>query len=492
VIYQIFQALSYISLPISLIVMFLGLITGTIFGALPGLTTTMAIALFIPFTYGWPPNTAFLFLLGLYCGGVFGGSISAILLSTPGTPASCITVLDGFPLSKQGKAVDALRTAILSSAIGGLISAFLLILIAPQLARAGLTFGAHEYFALGFLGLSVIISVSSDSLAKGLSMGLIGLLFSTIGMDRLVGYQRFTFGFFELFEGLPFIPVMIGLFAISEILLTLESFDDAPVIISSIKIFSTKWKQFKDLKKTILKSGIIGSMVGILPGAGGAIASLLAYNEAKRSSNNPDKFGKGAFEGVAASEAANNAVTGGALIPLLTLGIPGDSVTALLLGAFLLHGYQVGPLLLKESPALFYTIGLGLIYINLIMIFVGFVASKYMAKVLEIPKYTLYPVIFILAIIGTFAINTSFFEIAIMLIAGGFGYLLKKAHFPIMPMILGIILGPMIEINFRRALLSGLPSLFFTRPISLILIVLGFLSITMAIRSSWRLKKSEK
>jgi putative tricarboxylic transport membrane protein len=466
---------------------FLGLLFGIVVGCLPGLTATMAMVLAIPFTYGQPTDVALAFMLGLYCSAVYGGSISAVLVNTPGTPASAATVLDGYPMARKGKAGEALGISAISSSVGGVVSAILLMLLAPQIARFALNFGPHEYFALGFAGLTIIMSVSGDSLLRGFVSGVLGFFLSVIGMDELSGYSRFTFGSLELLGGLSFVPVMIGLFAMSEVLTTVEGYFQKKggvrtTVSNLIRLPSAG--QILSLTRSIIKSSLIGTGIGVIPGAGATIASFVAYNEAKRSSPTPERFGQGSEEGVASAEAAKSAVTGGALIPMLTLGIPGDAVTAVLLGGMVIHGLRPGPLFFVEQGDLVRTIFVILIISNLMMVLLGLLGVRFLALILKVPRAVLTPLISVLCVVGAFSLSNNMFEVWVMLVSGVAGYMLRKLSFPVAPVILGLILGPMVEVNLRRALImsEGSFSGFFTRPICLTLILVSILSVSYGLR----------
>lgn len=465
----------------SIIVIFLGVFLGLVIGALPGLTVTMGIALLFPVTFAFDGLLGVLMLLGIYVGAVYGGSVSAILLNTPGTPASVATAMDGYPMVKQGDANRALSISTLSSGIGGIISVIALVLVSPLLAKFALGFSAPEYFALAFFGLSIISSVSSQSVIKGLISGVLGLLIATIGVDTLTGYTRFTFDTIYLLEGISFIPILIGLFAFSQALISVE--EDLGKIIGSVKVkikrILPSKEDFNKIKVTILRSSLIGTFIGSIPGTGGDIAAFISYNEAKRFSKEPEKFGKGAPEGIAAPESGNNSVTGGAMVPLLTLGIPGDSVTAIILGALMVQGLQPGPLLFKEQGDQVYSIFLGLLVANICMLILGFLAIKLFIKVVKVPKSILSPLILVLCFVGAFAINNNIVDVYVMLITGIIGYFLIKLKYPISPIVIGLILGPMAEANLRRSLVlsHGDISIFFTRPVSAVLLILAILTL---------------
>jgi putative tricarboxylic transport membrane protein len=461
-----------------LFMIFCGVAGGIVIGALPGLTATMGVALLLPLTFGMEPASGMLLLLGIYAGAIYGGSVSAILLKTPGTPAAAATALDGFAMSQRGEAGRALGISALSSYIGGTISIVLLIFIAPQLAKVGLKFSSPEYFALAIFGLSIIASISGKQVLKGIIVGVLGLLVSTVGIDIVTGYQRFTFGNMNLFNGFSFIPVMIGLFALSQAFVSIEDMMKKVNIKQTISKAMLTWADLKIVVPTAIRSGFIGTFIGIIPGAGGDIGAFVAYNEAKRFSKHPEKFGTGIPEAIAAPEAANNGVTGGAMVPLLTLGIPGDATTAIMLGALIMQGLQPGPLLFVEHGSLVYTIFVGFLVANLFMLILGFVGIRWFTKIISIPSYILTPIIFVLCIVGSYAINNNFFDVKVMFVSGIIGYIFQKLEFPVSPIVLALILGPMAERELRKALMisGGNASIFFTRPISAVLLTIAILT----------------
>lgn len=479
---NIFNALMLLGAPLNIIAIVLGVFFGIIIGAIPGLTSTMGVALFIPVTFSMSPATGLLFLASIYCGSTYGGSISAILIKTPGTPAAIFTAIDGYELTKQGKAGQALGMAVFASFIGGIIGSVILISLAPPLSHLVLKFGPSEIFFMALFGLTVIVGLSEDSMVKGLMSGTFGVLLATIGVDSLSGIYRFTFDKMELFEGIPLIPTVIGLFSASQVFIlagqqrqTIQY--DANYIAKGSII--PKWGEIKQIWLTFVRSGIIGTIVGIIPGAGMSIACGISYNEAKRSSKNPELFGHGSLEGVAASEAANNGVVEGSLVPLLTLGIPGNAVSAVFLGGLLIHGLRPGVTLFTKHADIAYTLLIGMFLANIVMLLIGSMFAKYFAKVATFPISILTPVIMAFCVIGSFAIRNNFFDIYIMLIFGFLGYFMKKTSFPLAPFILGLILGPMLETELRRALMlsQGSYIAFLQRPISLFLFVLAILSI---------------
>lgn len=477
------EGFSSILHPSVLILVFLGVAGGIMVGSLPGLTATMGIALLIPFTFGLEIHQSMAMLLGIFSGAIYGGSISAILIRTPGTPAAAATLLDGYPMTMRGEAGRALSMSAFASFVGGFTGALIMTFLSPQISKLALEFSPAEYFALALFGLSIIISVSGGSIIKGLISGFFGLIIATMGLDPISGFPRFTFGIIDLFEGPTFIPTLIGLFALSEVFKGVETIATQKKIDNKIsQIFPT----FKDIKaswKAILKSSIMGTFIGSIPGAGSDIAAFVGYSEAKRTSKHPEKFGTGVIEGVAAAEASNNACTGGAMIPLLSLGVPGDAVTAVLLGAFVMQGLKPGPLLYRDHMDVVYSVFAAMMVANVAMFFVGSFGVKFFAKVITINRNILLPVIFVLSLVGAFSMRNSAFDLWVAIIFGVIGYFLQRYKFPVSPILLSLILGPMAESNLRRALLisEGSWSIFITRPISAALLVLAVLSIISAL-----------
>ena len=468
-----------------------GVLGGVILGALPGLTATMGVAILLPFTFGMDSTPALVMLIGVYIGGIYGGSIAAILLKTPGTPASAATVLDGHTMALKGMAAKALSIAAVASFIGGLLSTVILIAVSPLLADFALRFNAPEYFALALFGLTIIASVSAKSIMKGLLAGTIGLLVSMIGLDPISSVPRFTFGIMDLYSGISLIPVLIGLFAISEGLSQLEK-------LSANKLdtppkFSYKLLSFSDFKKilpTSIKSGLIGTSIGSVPGAGADISAFACYNEAKRSAKNPEEFGNGSMHGLAAAEAGNNGVTGGSLVPLLTLGVPGDAVTAVLLGALIVQGLTPGPLLFTQNPEIVYGIFSSMILANVVMLLVGLLGIRFFCRIIEVPKIIMIPIIIFLSIIGAYAINNSMFDVGVAIFFGLLGFVLNKLEVPSSPILLAVILGPMAETNLRKSLImyEGSWSFLYDRPIALAFILFAAFSVYSTIK----LKNKEK
>lgn len=481
----IIQGFLHVLHPLHFPFLFFGVAGGIIVGALPGLTASVGIILLLPFVYQLDASTAMVMLCGMFCGAIYGGSISAILISTPGTPSAAATVLDGYPLAQKGEAGKAIGVATIASATGGIISTFCLMFIAPQLARFALKFGPEEYFALMIFGLTIIASVSGKSLIKGLISGFFGLLIATVGLDPVTGYARFSFNIPNLMTGFTLLPVLIGLFAISQIFVQLET------VGMKIRHYKQEIKNvlpsFKELKKlfvVIIPCSFLGTFIGVIPGTGGAIASFLAYSEAKRWSKNPESFGKGNIIGVAAPEAANNGTTGGAMVPLLSLGIPGDVVTAVMLGALLLIGIRPGPLLFTEHPEIVNPIFAGMLLANVLILLLGILSVRLFPQVLKIPNSILFPVIFTLCFLGAFSLNNSVYDMFIALVFGIIGYIMKKNDFPVAPIVLGVILGPILEDELGRALIisHGNWKVLFQSPIAIFFYVISTLSLWFSVK----------
>ena len=456
-----------------------GLFVGIIIGALPGLSATMGVALLMPLTFGMDTVTAIVLLLGVYCGGIYGGSITAILIKTPGTAASAATALDGYPLAQAGKAGTALDMALKASVFGGVVSALVLILVAKKISSFALSFAAPEFFALALFGLTIISSISGKNQIKGLIAGMLGLLVSCVGMDPINGTNRFIFGITDLLSGIGVIPAMVGLFAITEIINKAKSIADKKDEMFEFSSKGVPAKTFWKMWPNLLRSSLIGTCISAIPGTGAATASFLAYNEAKRASKEPEMFGRGSIEGVAASESANNGVTGATLIPLLTLGIPGDTVTAILLGAFMMKGITPGPSLIGHRPDIVYTILFSTLVINLFMLLQGRFFVRVFANVTKIPTKLLIPLLITLCIIGSYSCNNSVFDVRLAVIFGLLGYVMVKLDIPLTPMVIAIVLGGIAESNLRRsiAMSSGSYSIFLTRPIALVFILASVVSL---------------
>ncbi|MCO8244907.1 MULTISPECIES: tripartite tricarboxylate transporter permease [unclassified Haladaptatus] len=454
---NLLQGIALVLQPSVLLLMVIGLLIGITMGSIPGMTATMTVAVLVSFTFGMQPIEGMTLLLGIYGGALYAGSIPAILIRTPGTPSAAATVFDGYPLAKQGKAGQAISIATIASVIGGIISVIFLTILSPQVAKIALEFGSPEYFALAFFGLTIIANVSGDSLVKGLLTGLLGMFLATVGLDPIAGVPRFTFGSVELTGGIEFIAVMIGLFGIAEGLnryaegIGREAFD------RRVARVTPTVSDIRAITPTAVLSGIAGTFIGAIPGAGGDIASFVTYNEATRwLSEQTPSFGDGNPLGVAAAESGNNSSTGGALIPTLTLGIPGDSVTAILIGALMVHGIRPGPNLLEKEPQLVYAIFVAFFLIYVLILVFGLLGAHLWVILIDFPAKYLWPAIFVLCAVGAIALRGNLIDIWVMLGAGLLGLLLRADGYPLAPMVLGMILGPIAESNLRRSLtISG-------------------------------------
>ena len=462
-----------------LIVLFFGTLFGLILGVLPGLGPTTGGALILPFTMTLDPLSAIVLLTSIYCAGTYGGAITAILINTPGTPAAAATCLDGYPLAQKGEAGRALGMATVSSTVGGIFSVIILVFFAPLLAKLAYEFGQPEYFALAIFGLTMLASIGEGSPIKNLIAGAFGILISTIGKDFMTSIDRFTYGINELSEGIGFIPVVVGLFAISEMLTQSTTLDQ---VFKRVALKAVKLPSLSDYKltwKTILRSSGIGSFIGVLPAEGGTVASLIGYSEAKRFSKNPEEFGKGSIEGIAGAEAANNAATGGAMVPTLALGIPGSATTAVILGGFQIHGLRAGPYLFEQQPDLLYTIFYGMLLANFIFLVFGLLGAKIFSRISLIPRGFLWPSVFVFCLVGSYGLSQSMVDVYIMLISGVVGFFLRRAGFSPAPIIMGIVLGQLVENSLAQSIIIFDQNLFmfFTRPIAMTFFILTFLSL---------------
>ena len=454
--------------PLSLLMMLLGVAWGILGGAMPGISGSIAMALLLPLTFGMNPAVALMMLAGVYVGAMYGGSITAILISTPGTPGAAATVIDGYELHKQGKSGKALGVSLITGTIGGIVSVFILVALAVPLSKVALAFGPPEYFGLGVFGLALISSFVGRDLVKGAISALLGLILATAGTDPFSGTPRFTFGTIDLLGGVQLVAGMIGLFAVSEIFTRIAEgvnwervrgkyTTDLPTLLEL-------WK----LRVATFIGIVMGTIEGLLPGGGGAIAAFISYNEAKRWSKTPEQFGHGSLEGIAAPETANNVVTGTAMIPLLTFGIPGSNAAAIMLAAMLLHGIQPGPALFERTPQIVYGLFVGLLIANVMMLVLGYLALRPSIALVNVRPPLLYAGILGLVLVGAYSISNSMFEVWVVLITGLVGFGMRRFGFNILAMVLGLVLGFMVEVNLRRSLLISLgnPWVFFTRPIS--------------------------
>lgn len=466
-----------------------GTFAGIYIGAIPGLSVTMAVSILISFTFKWEVNSALALISGIYLGGVYGGSRSAILLNIPGAPSAIATGLDGYPLAKRGEAGTAIGLTTVVSVVGGFIGILALALAAPAVANLALKFAPRDYLMLAIWGILLVGSLSGGSLAKGIFAGALGVLIGSVGLDPMTAEARFTFGSLQLTAGISYVAAMIGFFGVAEVLCQLHELKLKAIKQNVSKILPS-WSLLRKYMPLTLRTSTIGVVVGALPGAGGDIAALMAYDHAKRTVKNPSRpFGEGAYEGLVAPESANNAAVGGAYIPMLTLGIPGDAVTAVIIGAMYIHGLKPGPLLMVETPHLFWFIVGSLTLANIFLLVFGLSGIRLFAKIVETPKPILLPVILVLSAVGAYAINNNPVDVYWMLGFGVLGYFLKMYGFQVGPVILGMILGPMMDKSYRQAMISaeGNPvqfaGEFFTSPLSLVILIA--LVLTIASQSAW-------
>ncbi len=463
--------------PNNLLFCFIGVLIGTLVGVLPGLGPVAAISLLLPTTFHVNPVSAIIMLAGIYYGAMYGGSTTSILVNIPGEAASVVTCLDGYQMARQGRAGSALGIAAFGSFIAGTIGVVGLMLIAPPLAEMALKFGPPEYFSLMILGLTILTFLASGPMWKALLMASFGLFLGSMGMDNMTGATRFSFDIVELSDGVGLVPVVMGLFGISEVLLNVEQSMERSVFETRIKSLLPTLKDWADSIWAILRGTLIGFFLGILPGGGAVISSFVSYAVEKKVSKHPEKFGTGMIAGVAGPESANNAATGGAFIPLLTLGIPANSVMAILLGAMMIHGMQPGPMLVKEQPGLFWGAVTSMYLGNAMLLVLNLPLIGLWVKILKVPYPILFPLILLFCLIGAYSLNNSIVEVLIMVIFGIIGYLFKKFEYEAAPLVLALVLGPMLEAALRRSLLlsAGNPLIFFTRPISAALMIVSFL-----------------
>jgi len=468
----VIKALSTLADPGILAILIWGTAAGILIGAMPGLGSVLAITLALPLTFVMGPELSVALLLGLYAGSVYGGSLSAILLNTPGTPQAAATVLDGYPMMQQGKGDIALGWATVASTFGGIISVLILIVAAPALARFGLRFGPVEYFALGLFALTCVVSVAREDLLKGGLACLVGLLAATIGQDPLTGDMRLHFSSFNLSAGIALVPFLVGLFALSEVFWRVGQGAGQ----TAVRVSRTGFR-FPDIRDMLLrwrvfvKSAMIGTWVGTLPGIGATASSMISYAEAKRSSPNRSRLGTGEPDGVIASETANNAVTGGALVPTLSLGIPGDPITAVMLGALIIQGITPGPRLFVEHADLMTFVFVALFVVNISLLVLGAIMAPVFARAVRTPEPLLLGLILLLLAIGTFSVSYNEFDLLVMLVAGALGFLMRLGGFPLAPVVIGFVLGPMIEQSLRQGLVIARGDIlfFFQQPIALVL-----------------------
>ena len=474
----------------------IGVFVGSVFAAIPGLSVILCVILFLPVTYTMTAIPGMMFLLGIYCAGGYGGSVSAILINTPGTPHAAATMLDGHPLSRQGRTKAALKIALYASTFGGVFSALMLLFLGPQVAKIAAQLGTAEYFMVCVFGLTIIAGVSGKSIIRGLVSACLGLLISCVGTDPMTSYDRFTFGIPRLYLGLDLAVCLIGLFALVEILAKAEK------KLGELRLDTAKMhddgkitrEEFKRMIRPVLMSSLIGVMVGIVPGTGASEASWFSYNTAKNLSKHPEEFGHGSVEGIAAAESANNAVTGATLIPLLTLGIPGDGTVAIMLSALMINGLNPGLSLFTTDGDIMYAIMLGLILVNVFMLIQGKFLTTLFAKVVSIPQEILTPIIVIFCFAGAYSVNENYFDVAVALVFGVLAWVLRKLDLPPVPILLGLVLGRMTETNFRRALLisNGDASIFLQSIYCKIFLVLIIVAVGAIVRGKLKEQKAAK
>ncbi|MAU19713.1 MAG: Tat pathway signal protein [Martelella sp.] len=481
-----FSSMVHLFEPKLLLLMMIGVSVGLVFGALPGLSATMAIAIMLPVTFAMQSDAGIAMLIATYIGGVSGGLVSATLLRIPGTPSSIATTFDGYPLARKGQAIKALATGMVASAVGGILGLMILVAFAPVIARFAIDFGAAEYTALTIAALVLVVVLSEANLIKGLIASVLGLGLSTIGFAPIGSAQRFTFGNIDLLSGISIIPFMVGLFAVAQLIRDIS--ETSPKIEEKLDLrgAGVKLAEFVSNGVNMLRSAAIGIAIGVLPGIGGSASNLVAYGAARSASKKPEEFGKGSLEGIYAAETANNASVGGALLPLLTLGIPGDGVTAILIGGFTIHGLQPGPLLYKNEPGLIATIYAAFLLATLALLLVQLLTIRIFPRVLLIPRHYLIPVLALLMVVGVYVGEYRTFDLWIMLGFGVAGYVLERYGFPLSPLVLGFVLGTIFETNFRRALMysDGDWSTFVIRPVSAVLLAMALALLSYSL---WRI-----
>ncbi|WP_127751937.1 tripartite tricarboxylate transporter permease [Devosia sp. 1566] len=479
--------------PINIFYCFIGVLLGTLVGVLPGIGPTATIAMLLPITFSLSPATALIMLAGIYYGAQYGGSTTAILINLPGESSSAVTAIDGYQMAKQGRAGPALAAAALGSFFAGTVGTLLLAFFAPPLARAALNFGAPEYFALIVLGLLVSIALAHGSILKALAMIVLGLLLGMVGQDIYTGQPRFTFGIRELYSGLNFVSVAVGIFGVAEILRNLEVEKGREIMVKAVKNLWLTKEDFRRSTGPVLRGTALGSVLGILPGGGHILASFASYSAEKRLSKNPQEFGHGAIEGVAGPESANNAAAQTSFIPLMTLGIPAHPVMALMVGAFILQGITPGPNVINDQPALFWGIIASMWIGNVLLVLLNLPLIGLWVKLLSIPYRALFPAIVLFACIGCFSINQNIYDIYAIGFFGIVGYVLIRFSCEPAPLLLGFVLGPLLEEHLRRAMIisRGDPMIFVTRPISATLLALAVLAVVIAVLPNIRKKRQE-
>lgn len=479
--------------PVNLLWCFVGVLLGTLVGVLPGIGPTATIAMLLPITFSFEPVTALIMLSGIYYGAQYGGSTTAILINLPGESSSAVTAIDGYQMARQGRAGPALATAALGSFFAGTVATVILAVAAPPLASVALSFGAPEYFSLIVLGLLASIALAHGSIVKALGMIVLGLLLGMVGQDIYTGTPRFTFGYFELFSGINFVAVAVGMFGVSEILRNLENEQTRTALNQALGRLWLSKDDFKRIIAPVLRGTVLGSVLGILPGGGHVLSSFASYSLEKRTSKHPEQFGKGAIEGVAGPESANNAAAQTSFIPLLTLGIPAHPVMALILGAFIIQGITPGPNVINDEPALFWGIIASMWIGNLMLVALNLPLIGLWVKLLTVPYNWLFPAIIAFATFGTYSINQNVFDVYAIVFFGILGYVLIKLGCEPAPLLLGFVLGPLLEEHFRRAMIiaRGDPMVFIERPISAGLLALAVAAVVIAVLPSIRKRREE-
>ena len=489
---QLLNSFNYLFQLLPMLLLFIGVLLGIVVGSIPGLTTTMLITLTLPLTFFMESVNAVTLLIGMYVGGISGSQIAATLLRMPGTPASIMTTFDGYPMAQQGKSERALGLGITASFVGGFVSWIFLAALSPPLAKLALTFGPWEYFTMVLMALVMLASLSQGSLVKGLIAACLGMMVHLPGVDPSIGQMRLTFGFESLESGLSLMPVLIGAFAVSQIFKDIINIDAKPPNVNVGR--KNMFLSFGDIKKhslNFVRSSVIGTWVGLLPGIGANIAAMLSYSTAKNSSKEPEKFGTGHEPGVVAAETANNASIGGALIPLITMGIPGSVVDAILIGALIIHNLEPGPLLFSTNPEIAYGVITAYLIGNIIMFGIMMFAVVHIAKVLYVPRAYLLSAILMFCVIGIFAVGNSFFDVWVMMVFGAVGFIMERTKMPLGPFVIGFVLSPIAEAQLRSGLMSTEGSIepLFTRPFAATFLAISVLSLSWAMYSEWKKSK---
>jgi putative tricarboxylic transport membrane protein len=480
--------------PTNLLFAFFGVFLGTIIGALPGIGPSAGVAVLLPVTFGMPPVTAMIMLAGIYYGAMYGGTITSVLINTPGESSSVMTTLDGFQMALKGRAGAALGMAAIGSFIAGTLSVVLLMVAAPPLADLAVSFGPPEYFALMVLGLTTLASLTSGSVVKGLLVAVVGLLLGTVGIDLMLGAPRYTFENVNLLDGIDFLPVAVGLFAIGELLFNLYRPVRAEPIKAKLSGLLPTRQDWRDSWAAIGRGTLIGFFVGILPGAGATISSFLAYATEKRLSKHPERFGTGVIEGVAAPESANNAASTGALVPLMALGIPGSGTTAVMLGALTMYGMQPGPLLVSTHPDVFWGLVASMYVGNVMLLILNLPLAPAFASILRVPYSVLIPIIIGIALFGVYSVENNLFNVGITILFGAIGFAMRLYGYPPAPLVLALVLGPMLEKALRQSLQMSLgsPEIFVTRPVSAFILAFALLAVLFPMISWYRARRGAR